>query len=85
MLTLSMSALAGPRIGVALNGWRQLTSEAWLGCRYSVALKFLLVYPVVERRRPAATRGWTPQRFWRARREGKDRRGQPHRPLDGGD
>ena len=37
---------------------------------------FLRDYPFVERRRPAATRGWTPQRVWRARREGKDRREQ---------
>jgi hypothetical protein len=29
---------------------------------------FLHVYPVVERGRPTATRGWTPQRVWRARR-----------------
>jgi hypothetical protein len=32
---------------------------------------FLRVYPFVEKRRPATTRGWTPQRLWRACREGK--------------
>ena len=37
---------------------------------------FLRDYPFGERRRPAAMRGWPPQRVCRARREGKDRREQ---------
>jgi hypothetical protein len=46
----------------------------------------LRVYPFVVRRRPATTRGWTPQRVGRARRAGKrPARNRPHLRLDGGD
>ena len=51
----------------------------------NLIIVFTPYHPFEERRRPTATRGWTPKaRLLRARREGKTGANRPHLRLDGG-
>ena len=65
-------------LGGGCDGQRKRNSDEPNHC-------FLRIYPFVERRRPTATRGWTPQRVWCAR-AGREKTGtnRPHLRLDGG-